>query len=187
MGQNHVIYARVSPALYERTKKAAAYFHRTITQIAQDAVDEKVTKLEEKMRSEQEVARRAPSKRTRQNDAPTSQEAAPPVDLLAALYARHARRILEVIDIPSERQIRVDDAIAAVKHLRPLTHPSEQEILLKLEAAIREITLVEQELLTSHTPSAVEEEPPATPTTSFTERRMKFLSYLNPPSGGKPK
>lgn len=58
-------------------------------------------------------------------------------DGLEELYRHHAARIFEVMDkLPTEKRLRVMEAIAAVQRQAPLTHPSDKVILERLEAII---------------------------------------------------
>lgn len=74
-------------------------------------------------------------------DGEESAPVAPTEDALDALYAEHGARIAEVVDqpLPTEKRVRIAEALTAIKRYSPLTHPADTVILARLERVVVEV------------------------------------------------
>lgn len=60
----------------------------------------------------------------------------PVTDRFEPFYTAHAQLIFSALENPREKQLRVAEAVAAVKRHAPLTHPADSEILAALEKRV---------------------------------------------------
>lgn len=130
---------RAHDAAYARKISLAALVCEALAEKL-DAADAARIAKEEQARREQEIPRRpAPLAPDKENISPI-REAVTLVreDATAdeAIYIEHARKILDALSDPTARSRQVKIAISAIKAKRPLTHPSDQEILQRLEQAV---------------------------------------------------
>lgn len=72
-----------------------------------------------------------------------------------SIYDEQAAKIVAVIDKPHERRLTILAAIEAVKKDAPLTHPSDEEIIKKLERAVVRVRISMPPEETSEKPAEV--------------------------------
>lgn len=156
--KEHVqILTYVPVNIRSRAKTVAKKIRSTVSQIVRDGFVEKVEYYEEKLRAEaeREAEKETSHKKSRDtrklgmplDGAPTPPPSTPPgaepiavspiADDLDAIYDAHAAKILDAMEkSPNEKRLRAAEAISAIKHRAPLTHPPEREILAELEVRI---------------------------------------------------
>lgn len=136
--------------LHERLTRVSRRLKKPMAQIIKEAVREKVGSLEnpleerDRQRLRDKILRREAKGMRGIGESPLAPgrknvEEREERDPLDEIYQEHARRILEVLDDPGERRIRLAEAIHAAKKRAPLTHPSEAVIVARIEAAVVEM------------------------------------------------
>lgn len=162
MNENIAILTVTMPdELRKRTRAVAKKLGITSTQLARDAITERLDMIEakqraaeERARTERETARAEREQRRRLRtlrnigeNQPTSispiaaneTAATTEKDDLDPLYERHARLVLAAIDQPIEKRLREAETISAIKKQCPLTYPPDIEILTRLDRAVMKL------------------------------------------------
>ncbi len=150
---------QIPSSIRERARKVAKRLHTSTTHLVCMALEEKFEAVEKKWRDSEALireekraeleARKERRQLRRMGDAPVSQltpvsaptttEDEPPEQKDTALdkiYEHHAKRIFEVLSSPVEKRLRVGEALSAVRRERPLTYPSDKEVLTTIEQII---------------------------------------------------
>lgn len=186
-------HLHIPAVLHARAKRVAKRIRSSITALSCEGLREKVEHYESRFRVEDErnraekEAKRSINGRTmavlgKSPLAPITHAPAPvPAAIphhLDPIYHTHAEIIAGAVrrNSPSEKQLRLLEAIAAVKHEAPLTHPPDDDIVAALEARVVEI--LRNQSLTEMTTAPVIVTPLAqTPPTprSFTNRLADAL------------
>ena len=145
---------RVTPEFKRRIHLAARYNGSSISAFIREAVTTRLEMSEARQRQEREEkkakerpntfrtigeSKLAPAALTPLSDA-LSEPIAPAADVLPKdLYREHAKRIAAALDRPREMRLRLDEAVVAIKKQWPLTHPSDEEIVERLEKLVAAI------------------------------------------------
>lgn len=129
--------------LRERAKKVAKKLKTPMSQLARDALTEKIEYFESKFQADK--ARAAAEKeqlrgfrRMKPLSNPIARNAIAEQKQIPPEYDLHATRIHEAVQAgsPNETRLRVAEAVAAIKRQSPLTHPPETEIVATLERLV---------------------------------------------------
>lgn len=155
MGLNAIarVVAEVPTSLHRRAKKVARNRRGTVSELIRDSLTKEIEYFEAKQRAEeaQEALDKAPK---RKPSAITSLDQRPgveipvgvPVDRLAPLFEKHARRIMEVSNNPQAVAMRQEEAFAAIRKFAPLTYrDDDSKINERLESLIFAKATLEQE------------------------------------------
>ena len=145
----------VQPDIHRRAKAITQRFQTSLAYLIRHSLTEKIDAVEEKLRNDEKLRRQDISDARRMRgigERPINKPAKLPkvmyrpptpkpkdAPVTEQIYLKHAAEILENLDSPTEKRIRVVQAISDVKKQFPLTHPSDDQILLNLEKAIVEI------------------------------------------------
>ncbi len=152
--------------LHERAFAVGKRIRSTVSSLIRDSLREKIEYLEAKQRSDEEreirekeakrlaqqnrrslktlgekrledAASMIPKALQRLGDGPSS---GPVIDEdpTEALYREHATKIAEVVDdaSPTEKRMRISEAVHAITRAAPLTGPGEAEIVRRLQAIV---------------------------------------------------
>jgi hypothetical protein len=138
-----VIY--LSPDLKIRMRESAKRERRTLSELGRDAIEEKVEYLEAKQRmvkERQQQEQEAKKERRKVKATIPKAVVANENDALDAIYKEGAKEVLAVIEHTTRRRIAILAVMEKVKKETPLSHPSDEEILKRLE---REIVRIRKE------------------------------------------
>lgn len=152
-------------SLHERAFAVGKRIRSTVSSLIRDSLSEKIEYLEAKHRADEDRAvREKEAKQLAQQNRrslksldekrladaaslfpralpkfgePAEDEVAVE-DPTEALYQKHAARIVEVVDdaSPTEKRMRIAEAVHAIKYAAPLTGPGEAEIVKRLQAIV---------------------------------------------------
>lgn len=159
MGETHAILVKLPIDLHSRAVKMSKKTGMTIAQLVREALDAKVLAYEERLYLEKERARRdrEETRSTRQFRQIGESPLAPSLPVHAPAeakspdnedettlpvredddpYVTYAKYILQAEDQPSEKRLRLAEAVASIRRQSPLTCPPEHEILANLERAV---------------------------------------------------
>ncbi len=142
--------------LRERARKIAKKHRTSTAQLVRDGLAAHVALIEARDRAEEQLRRaeregkRGLHRLRRLGESPLAPTALRPIDAppereveddpAAPIYAQHAALVLAALDGKSlEKRLRVQEAVAAVKRMNPLTHPSDREILARLEREVHRL------------------------------------------------
>jgi len=151
----------LSVELRERARRIAKQRKTSTNQLIRDGLEKHLDELEarqiaeEKRRTEEKEARRPISGRVfgRLGESPLGPkrptvapepEQKPEITInpLEETYRYHATLIAAAIESggdPREKRLRVAEAVMAIKHLAPLTHPPDNAIVVELERRVIEL------------------------------------------------
>lgn len=158
------IVADVPIALRDRVKRVSKHLFLPIQHLVREGLERRCDEFDARQRAEEEQRKREESeKRNRPKrprgrpriyaldppDAPSTEpeqiiEPDSIPDEAEPIYKEHAARILSHLNNPVEKRIRVVEAIKAVQERFPLTHPSEGEIMQRLERHLMELRREQQ-------------------------------------------
>ncbi|KKW46600.1 MAG: hypothetical protein UY96_C0003G0103 [Parcubacteria group bacterium GW2011_GWB1_56_8] len=187
-----LISLRIAADLLSRTKAIGRQLDMSTKDIVQLGLYDKVDFYEAKLRAqaEQKRADRAQRRTLRTlgelgesplapsapiaPSSPNDNKVAIETDPMTPLYEAHAKKIAEHLEDPIEKRLCIEEALTAIKKAAPLTHPSDKEILTRLEV----IVLKQPTITTNTTPAAASNTANTTELRGFSERLSRFTSAL---------
>ena len=198
-----VISVPIPPHVHRRLKSVARRIGSTLAHVCREAVVDKTDALEKKYPDPKQKQRDEPGSRTVSAlgqsplgpspakapgdvDEPVTPEpvvvatpAAPP-DPLADIYLHHAQRLVECIEDITERRVRLEEALSAIRAECWLIEPEEDEMRRKLQDVVQRLRSEQRARGETPKPMTPSLEPLSSP--SFAVSSLRFASALT----GKP-
>lgn len=144
-----IISFEVPNAFRKRARNIKRLFKVSLAQMCRDGLTDQLEFYEGKARLQKEQEKKSSTTEPRHSRTlkraaslgPTPLERGAAVeddrvDPFDAIYVRHAKRIVPVLDDKIERRLRVADAVREVKQFAPLTCPADEDIVAELQKRV---------------------------------------------------
>lgn len=175
-----VIMTQVPIELHKEVKRIAKRRKNSIVQFVRDAIELRVDYFKTKENEEKYEAKdqkRKPSAVTALDQRPTVEiPVEAPVDRLAPLFEKYAKKIMAVYDKPQEVAVVQQEAFSAIRKFAPLTYRDDEKISERLESLIAAKASLDYE-------AEAAAEPSGTPPPIMARSLLNSAPAITAPSG----